>query len=203
MWFPQRIFHTFRKMNESWSLRWWAKLSGALDKMIESQTKSYTDKLQDITCAGACSHLRLANTSRRFQCACSGDMKTLKLPSSHSPRHSLGHSIGQTDNTLGSAAAMRKEARPNAFSGQQPWQWLVLFVPWLRFTSFVRSFGKKIKWARVYCFRPNQIASRRTTASVKTTNSRRTAMKHHQSISHQQFGRGVHDIKHFRPHQLK
>ena len=105
--FPQRIFHTFRKMNESWSLRWWAKLSGALDKMIESQTKSYTDKLQDITCARACSHLRLANTSRRFQCACSGDMKTLKLPSSHSPRHSLGHSIGQTDNTLGSAANSR------------------------------------------------------------------------------------------------
>ena len=97
--------------------------------MIESQTKSYTDKLQDITCARACSHLRLANTSSRFQCACSGDMKTLKLPSSHSPRHSLGHSIGQTDNTLGSAAAMRKEARPNAFSGQQPWQWLVLFIP--------------------------------------------------------------------------
>lgn len=91
-------------MNESWSLRWSAKLSGALDKMIEGQTKSYTDKLQDITCARACSHLRLANTSRRFQCACSGDMKTLKLPSSHSPRHSLGHSIGQTDNTLGSAA---------------------------------------------------------------------------------------------------
>ena len=107
MWFPQRIFHTFRKMNESWSLRWCAKLSGALDKMIESQTKSYTDKLQDITCARACSHLRLANTSRRFQCACSGDMKTLKLPSSHSPRHSLGHSIGQTDNTLGSAANSR------------------------------------------------------------------------------------------------
>ena len=100
-------------------------------------------------------------------------------------------------------AAMRKEARPNAFSGQQPWQWLVLFIPWLRFTSFVRSFGKKIKWARVHCFRPNQIASRHTTASVKTTNSRRTAMKHHQSISHQQFGRGVFDIKHFRPHQLK
>ena len=107
MGFPQRIFHTFRKMNESWSLIWWAKLSGALDKMIESQTKSYTDKLQDITCARACSHLRLANTSRRFQCACSGDMKTLKLPSSHSPRHSLGHSIGQTDNTLGSAANSR------------------------------------------------------------------------------------------------
>ena len=107
MGFPQRIFHTFRKMNESWSLIWWAKLSGALDKMIESQTKSYTDKLQDITCARACSHLRLANTSRRFQCACSGDVKTLKLPSSHSPRHSLGHSIGQTDNTLGSAANRR------------------------------------------------------------------------------------------------
>ena len=51
MGFPQRIFHTFRKMNESWSLIWWAKLSGALDKMIESHTKSYTDKLQDITCA--------------------------------------------------------------------------------------------------------------------------------------------------------
>lgn len=51
MGFPQRIFHTFRKMNESWSLIGWAKLSGALDKMIESHTKSYTDKLQDITCA--------------------------------------------------------------------------------------------------------------------------------------------------------
>ena len=51
MGFPQRIFHTFRKMNESWSLIGWPKLSGALDKMIESHTKSYTDKLQDITCA--------------------------------------------------------------------------------------------------------------------------------------------------------
>ena len=126
MWFPQRIFHTFRKMNESWSLIWWAKLSGALDKMIESHNKSYTDKLQDITCARGWGLVLILVWQTQVDDFSAHVQVTWRLWNYHPlTLHNtrLGIPLDRRITHLATqlTAAMRKEARPNAFSGLQPW----------------------------------------------------------------------------------
>ena len=118
------------------------KAVSSFEIMTKSHTKSHTDKLQDITCARGWGpvFICLANTSRRSQCACPGDMKTLKLSSSRSPWHS--HSIGQTGNTLGSAANSRN-AQGN--TSMRPYWIIAMAVAGVSYTFFLDEFWERSK----------------------------------------------------------